>query len=29
VMKVWAYPVGGFDQLAADISVVHPRVLEN
>jgi len=29
VMKVRGYPVGDFDQRAADISVDHPRVVEN
>jgi hypothetical protein len=29
VMEVRGYPVGDFDQRAADISVDHPRVVEN
>ena len=29
VMKARGYPVSDFDQLAADISVDHPRVMEN
>src|SRR3984893_10652578 len=29
VMKTRGYPVSDFDQRAADISVVHPRVVEN
>ena len=29
VMKVRGYPVSDFDQRAADISVAHPRVVEN
>jgi len=29
VMKTRGYPVSDFDQLAADISVDHPRVVEN
>jgi hypothetical protein len=29
VMKVRGYPVADFDQRAADISVAHPRVVEN
>jgi hypothetical protein len=29
VMKARGYPVSDFDQRAADISVVHPRVVEN
>ena len=29
LMKVRGYPVSDFDQRAADISVDHPRVVEN
>src|SRR6202165_4083167 len=29
LMKTRGYPVSDFDQRAADISVVHPRVVEN